>query len=770
MYVDSKPTTTFRDTSAWTMPSPRPAGSVKRPPVLRTGSSSSSLSGMEKVVPTFQSFVKQTPPVQQNHLPPAPSILRRASSSSLPRPRTPSVHSARRSSSVYSRSVSQFGSENSSWRSSDFADEPLPPLPTLLPVAYSSSTPHLTGKPPTPPLLPARTYISPLIVTPSPTASRGSTPSPPPYHKPSVLLPSPPVSVQVPLKQLRTVPLEQAKAQHHAPGAVHLLPEELRAQTLGKSKSHDAIRVDSIAIISGRPLPQPPEPSTLVDNQGRRRTLRSPIEQYPSEYPFLTANSDAPGCVSPTRRAASKHDQDEMQVALQEQRKASRGKATQALGLDDTDEQRGRTRQRRPRNTDYSNYLPNKRTSGDQSSSDQETDARKIAKDYHALLNDQYRSKTSSPGHYHAGDSDESIKNHMKMVPRPLFQTKPPAKLPGSVTGLRKDSYVFPYRLSDGSENFGNDKLDSSDSSRGPNPFERSLTPESTHKRRSTSGSIPSSPPTDMPSPSTRSQVRGRPIVRQEKTNKRRHGSYDNRASTYCPYIAPRKGRKPKTLLGRAPTQSPPVPLLSTDIVAQRLKTPNDSPISSHQSQHSSVGRENEFRKSSNAISDGRRPSLRDRIAKGAAKYADLFTKPSELPGQRNYPAMVPATGAPVSPHLLRSPVKSQPPRVHLGWSDTAKTSYDTSRALPASPRSPRTPQFTHIAAPARPLDETALGLRETESPRRKGSIFGSVFEGWKENKAEKRREELKKIIKVVPNEPGAVAAGKRRASTFGWM
>ena len=338
------------------------------------------------------------------------------------------------------------------------------------------------------------------------------------------------------------------------------------------------------------------------------------------------------------------------------------------------------------------------------------------------------------------------------------------------MTGQRKDSYISPYRLSCGNENFGIRRQDSSDSSRGPNPFERSLTPESTHKRRSTSGSIPISPPTDMPSPSTMPLPRGRPVVREDKTNKPRRGRYDNRVSAYYPYIAPRKGRKAKARPGRAPTQSPPVPLLSTDIIAQRLKTPDDSPISSHRrnSQISSIGRGERFRKASNASANGVRPPLRERIAKGAAKYADLMTKPSDLPEQRNYPAMVPTTGAPVSPHLLPSPVKSPPPRVHLGWSDKAKSSYDTSRALPGSPKSTNSPQFTHIATPARPLDERGLSLRE--SPRRKSSIFGSVFDSWKESKAERRREELKKNIKVVPQETGTTAAGQRRASTFGWM
>lgn len=759
------------------MPSPQQARSNKRSPLIRSGSSSSSVGGLERIVPPFQSFVKQTPPVERKPLPPPPVIARRASSISPPRPRTPPVYATRRSSSVYSRSVSQFGSDNSSWRSADFAEEPLPPLPTLLPVAYSASTPQLVEKQPTPPLLQPRTY-SPLIHTPSPTASRTSTRSPAPQHKPSILLPLPPVHVKVPKKHLRTVSLEKAKAELHAPGAVHLLPEELRAQTLGKSKSHEAIKMDSINIMSGSSLLQFPEPSTLVDNQGRRRTLRSPSEQYTSEYPF-------PNMTSPTRDLPSLFSRSEPEppgpaqpTSLRQQRKASQGKVTQTLGVDDVDDQRGRRRTRGPRHMEYPHYLPNN-TDVDQTPKEV-TDAQEIAQEYHSLLTDQYRSPASSPSYYR-GDSDESVKSLMKMVPKPLFQTKPPAKLPGTVTGQRKDSSWSPYRLSDGSEKFGSGRTNSSGSSLGPNPFESPRSPASSHKRRSTSGSIPISPPSDLPSSASGYSPRGRPIVRQPKASSVRRGSDDNRVSAFYPHIAPRKKKKAKTRPSKTDAQSPPVPLLSADVIAQRLMTPQASPTPSppRKQRPAKQTYRNRFRTDSNASSDGGRTRLHERFAKGAAKYADLLTKPSGLPERQRYRAMQPAKDtAPVSPHLLPSPVKAHPARIHLGWSDQSKSSHDTSRSLVASPRrlhehpeTPRSPQFTHVVAPARPLDERADGLRETEVPRRKGSIFGTIFDGWKEDTAEKRREELKKTIRVVPNDVGATKpTPKRRASTFGWM
>ena len=775
------------------MPSPQPTGSIKRPRIIANGSSPSFLGGRDQVVPSFQTFVKQTSPIDPRDALPPP---RRASSTSPVRPRAPSTYT-RRSSSVYSRSLSQFGSEASSWRSADFADEPLPPPPTLLLVAYSASTPQLVERQPTPPLLEPRAY-RPLIHTPSPTASRVSTPSPPPQHKPSILLPLPPVHVQVPHKHLRTVSLGSAKAGVHSPGAVHLLPAELRAQTIAKSKSQEPVRMDSIAILAGTPPPQFPEPTTLVDHQGRRRTLRSATEQYALAYPFPNMSTKKESPLETFPKPKDGFDREDLSAALQQQRKDSQDKASQTLGVDELDNQRSRTRHRRPRNMDYAHYLPIKAKGANAPPLGSGTDAQMIAKEYHSLLTEQYRSASSSPDYYRM-DSDESIKSHMKMVPKPLFQSKPPAKLPSTVTAPRKDSFWSPFRLSD---DVGNKtaigRSDSSDSSLGPNPFKQLRRSESDHERRSTSGSIPISPPTDLPSPARNYSPRGRPILRQDHASSARRGSDAYRASAFYPYVAPRKGRKAREGPSRAGTQSPPVPLLPADVVARRLRTPEASPTPSPQHRprpsHASPGRrfrkesngsfkdpfgkrsgasyEDGFRKSSNTSYNGRRSSPHLRLANAAAKYADLLTKPADLPEQSHYPAMQTATGtAPVSPHLLPSPVKSR----HLGWSDQSRQSHDASRSLVAlpnclyeHPESPRTPQSTHIAAPARPSDERKV-LKDAEMPRRKGSIFG-VFDGWKESKAEKRREELKKFIRVVPNEPGTTApTAMRRASTF-WM
>src|SRR3954467_5302522 len=71
---------------------------VRRPQHLVARSSSSSLNGMEKPIPSFPAFIQSVPaPNQQKELPPIPS-------QELPTERIPEL--VRRSSSIYSRSSS----------------------------------------------------------------------------------------------------------------------------------------------------------------------------------------------------------------------------------------------------------------------------------------------------------------------------------------------------------------------------------------------------------------------------------------------------------------------------------------------------------------------------------------------------------------------------------------------------------------------------------------------------------------------------------------
>lgn len=748
------------------MASPQPMGALKRPPFVKNISSSSSLDGLEQAIPSFQSFIKRTPPLDgQKPLPPTPLIPRRASSSSPPRSRASSTSAARRTSSVYSRTVSQWVSDDISWRSADFADEPLPPVPVVQTVPYSASTPHLGEQQPTPPVLQPRTY-SPLLKSPSPPASRVSTPSPHTRPKLSALLTTPAVAVQPPKKHLQTISLEKAKAAVLAPGAEHLLPEELRAKMLGKTRSQEPLRVTSFDIMAGRtplgPPPQIPGPPILVDDHGRQRTLNSPVGASSSafENPFSMARS-------PTKTLSDLYGVEQspgtLMASTAHHRIISRDKEAQVPAIGDADELRGRPRYRNPKDTDASQYNSNNAGLIEKPSTELErTHAQMIAENYQTLVAEQHRQPSNSPG-YHGTDSDDSVKGHMKMVPRPLFENKPPAKLPGSVSGRGRNPSVSPYALRDDDR----DSLDagrrSSSSNRGRFPIRLSLTSGSTRRGSSTSGSIPISPPESGTPTSSRRSLRPSVVNRKPKPH-----ANDKRVSAFYPHVAPRKGKKGKAGASKGP--APPMPLLSVDIIAQRLHDPQGvldaSPLTYTQDDNvdSSTYR-------SNSMSHSDKAPLYHRMAKGAAKYADLLTRPTELPARR-YEPITAATVAPRSPHLLPSPVKSH--QVHLGWSDVAKSTFDKSRGFLQSslksPVEPEAPRFIHTAAPARPLDDSKAALGDVDSPGRKGSVFGGMFEVWKESKAEKRREELKKSIRVVPRVNGTTTPSmKRRSSAFAW-
>ncbi|KAK0786635.1 hypothetical protein LTR02_011535 [Friedmanniomyces endolithicus] len=786
MYVDSKPLSMYGKIQSWRMPSPEPSRSLKRPPVVTAGSSSSSLSGMEQTMPSFQSFVKRTPPPDQTKpLPPTPLRPRRRSSFSSASSR-PSSRGPRRSSSIYSRATSQWDLEADvpaipSWQTADFTDQDL----LLRPIAYSASTPQLNAEPPTQrPLADLRTY-SPLIHSPSPTISRRTTPSPPPGPRPSMLLPPPAGSLHIPKKHLRMVSLEKAKQMLQAPGAVHLLPEELRAQALGRSRSQDPMRITSFDIMSGRVTPpQLPEAPTLVDSQGRERLLSSPrVSLSPVRRPdYLVPAITSPRGDPSTSFHVGSGPSRSMAPLAGQTREASRLKVAQALGLGDGDDQRGRARERGPRNMSYDHYMPNHSSTSYESPSPNapDTDAQMIAREYHSLLSEQYRQPSTSSASQQSTRSDTDVTSHMKMVPQPLFHTKPAARLPETSTMRSSGASVSPFGMRADS-GFAADEQRRSSGARGFSPFRSSVSSGSSRERRSTSGSIPISPP-PASSPWPAISVPPEPVATKPRIGSRfRRTSDDNRVSAYYPHVMSRKKVKGKK--DKAGTPALPAPLLAADIIAQRLATPNSSRLAAdiiaqrlttpNSSRDGSPLRTNSpwsaaIDRGSDAASLRSNPSTRgsgisQRLLKTANKYTDKLTRASDSPSRRRReqeeedPAS--RVASPESPHLLPSPSSTKlPPAIHLGWSDHAKSAFDEARSslLPSTRKPPGVggAQITHLQTPARPLDETREGLGEPplESPTggRKGSIFGGLMEGWREGKAEKRRVELKKIIRVI--------------------
>ncbi|KAK3671283.1 hypothetical protein LTR78_008918, partial [Recurvomyces mirabilis] len=691
---------------------------------------------MEQSIPSFQSFVKRTPtPEAHKPLPPTPLRTRRPSSFKSIDSR-PSSRFTRRSSSVYSRRQSEWSIPLDSpedipavptWRLEDLADQNL----LLRPIAYSASTSQLVTKPSTQQqTLEPRAY-SPLIVTPSPTASRNTTPSPAPSEpQENVLLPPPAGFMQVPKKHLRTVSLEKAKEMLQAPGALRLLPEELRAQqqaqatpaqappALTKSRSQEPLRKSSSAMIGlADDLAQNPTISTLIDLQGRERVVSiprivlqpiSPPPTTPSTFATLNTISSHP----PTYIRVGTGPAKDMAPLSSQTREASRAKAAQALGLADADEPRGRTKTRGPRNLCYDHYLPSttttKRESGgsdSDGSGEGKSDAQKIAREYHAMLSAQYRS-TSTGSAVTEGSSEMDVGAHMKMVPQPLFGDKSAPQSGGGGSGgsggggrilQRSQTSVSPGHIR-------NESVASTQSmgSQGSFPLRLSFSqgPTTAHRRRSTSGMIPISPPT----PTTAAlPLASNPFVispvevtgetqwvrqREEMGGRRRRGSEDDkRVSSHYPHVMPRRkksGKGQERERDRSPGGSP-FGRKGSSKVRERPRSPAGSPFKNPLASNPPARDDVE---SGHDIRPGN--PFQQRVMDGGAKYnkplaLDTTQPRSSEESQRSYGSLASPTSPPFA---LASPTSP----IHLGWSETAKTAFDESRSsFPRSSYPPAT-------------------------------------------------------------------------------
>lgn len=880
MFIESRPVTGYGETAGWKLPL-MPQEEVPRVPLRpvlsKVASSTPSLSGMEQTIPPtrkqapdntanpsnpysrglqhnvmpFQEFIKRTPPVEDGKpLPPPPLRPRRSSFGD-----TPSVYSRdassreasptapKRTSSIYSRTVSQWIPDSPVWSASDLADNPMPALPAeyLRPIAYSASTPELVDRAPTPTLLQPRAY-QPLLTTPSPTISRKTTPSPAPTSslrgtRASILLPSAVGVAAIPKTHLRTVSLEKAKATANAPGAEHLLPEELRAKSKGKElpkarslepmvKSPEPVepvarRKDTLAMF-GRSIDltnAPDMPSmTLVDAEGRDRVVGAqrlsvaplPTFSFPSEsvrspvHPmnaFPVGNNPPRTMVSLT--AQNNHNMDPTQ----------RGQIIH---------ERGRSIHRIPRDSRYNYYQPNGRRRESSSLARGEDDAQVVANEYHSLLAEQYRQASASTAS-RSINSDTEVGEHMRMVPQPLFHGRPTARQSGQISSGRHDSgtgSVSPFYLRQQSDSSLSTPSQRSGQNRLPTtPPHLSLRGNSYH-RRSSMGTIPISPPfpydtypttTAMP---TTPQPRNIPIHRRN--------SNDNRVSAY--WHIPTKGGGNELVFRRSKEKqpsipkivgpsassspkSPGVPLLAADIIAERLLTPEATPEHSpllhqplsthhlHQQSATSLTYPQTLTPSSIASKQTDTPkekekeltakqALFSRLTKGAVKYADKLTRPTgyeprekDTPPQEYEPSTLATlhnltktnsphpTARQEFPHLLPSPTKTRPnhaKKPSLGWSASAKAAFDTANGNPTTSNhqhtashSSTTTTYTHTTTPARPLDERNTNTdgddASAEQQRgRRGSLFATLRDFRREAKAEKRREEIKRSIRVV--------------------
>jgi hypothetical protein len=903
MFIESRPVTGYGETAGWALPllpqEPVPRVPLRRPQILTAKSSTPSLQGMEQTIPPapkrppfastdtastvssglehtimpFQEFVKRTPPPEENKpLPPTPLRVWRSSfgddiSASS---REPSVSRPRRTSSVYSRTVSQWLPDSPVWSASDLEDNPLPALPPefLQPIAYSASTPALVEKVPNDFLLQPRTY-QPLLTTPSPTISRRTTPSPAPTASPrdrrsSILLPTAVDVAAIPKSHLRTVSLEKAKATSSAPGAEHLLPEELRAKSRGlvlsKTRSLEPIVKapqpttekpkpivrDTLAMLTRAvDLPPSPPPSlptmTLVDAEGRDRMVGAPrlsVAPLPTfSFPVEPVRSPVHTTINafPVGKNAPL-----TMVSLTAQNHPISSPAlsqTESHG-----HERGRSIQRGLRDSGFQYYQPSGRRRESSSSARGDSNAHQMAQDYYSLLAEQHRqAPASASSASRSMNSDVEVGEHMRMVPQPLFHSKP-AAMQHRQTRSRYDSTsgsVSPFLYRQQSDTSSSMHSQHSGSDRLPStPYRLSI--NTNDRRRSSIGTIPISPPFQYTDNTDRYPAAMQAVPQTRASPKYRRNSDDNRVSAY--WHIPTKGgsnelvfRRSKEkhpsipkIIGPGSPNSPGVPLLAPDVVAQRLQTPEataeHSPLlqrpwgpAQHATSYStasslpSPGEEEEEdpNNPNNNNSNINKPpkeltakqALLARFTKGAVKYADKLTRPTGYEPRSSSPlsttsndqahpnssSSARATARTESTHLLPSPTNpTKPPpakakshghahKPSLGWSPAAKSAFDSHHSPSPHPSSTHnhkpTPSqssiYFHTSTPARTLDERGSGGDLDEetttagSSVRRGSInlFATLRDLRRETRAEKRREEIKKSIRVV-GVPEGVEAG----------
>lgn len=879
MFIDSRPVTGYGETAGWALslmpqePVPRvplrrpqiqkanssapslkgmeqtipPA--LKRPAYTSTETTSSSLSGLEQTVMPFQDFVKRTRPLEEDKpLPPTPLQVRRSSlgESTWDSSREASSSRPRRSSSVYSQTVSQWIPDSPVWSASDLADNPLPALPPelLRPISYSASTPELIETPPDGLLLQPRTY-QPLLTTPSPTISRHTTPSPGPEplqeeRKFSMLLPTAVDVVDIPKSHLRTVSLEKAIATAGAPGAEHLLPEELRAKSKGNivtktrslepivkapqpaATSPQPIVRDTLAMF-GREVDRPPSPPpalptmTLVDAEGRDRVVGAPrlsVAPLPTfSFPAEPVRSPVHTTINafPVGKNAPK-----TMVPLTSQ--VHDIPSRPAPQPESYGHERGRSIQRGPRDSGNRYYQTNGGRRNSSSPIRSENPAHQMAQDYYSLLAEQNRQASASSAS-RSVQSEVEVGEHMRMVPQPLFHGKPAAMQPGMVSS-RYDSVtesiipLYHRQQSDSS-------LSTQSQQTGSNITPYRLSNTANSRRRSSIGTIPISPPFQYDDFDSHPAAAMPTVPQPRAIPKHRRNSDDNRVSAY--WHIPTKGgnelvfRRSKEkqpsipkIVGPGSPNSPGVPLRAPDIVAQRLQTPevtpehsplfqgpwpmqnassapsltpspasrDEDPFSSSKSKSKTRDNENEREKELTA-----KQALLARITKGAAKYADKLTHPTGYEPQSSSPLSNTSSGTnnnnvpearTSSPHLLPSPpsTKKHAHKPSLGWSTASKSAFDSlHHHHKHNPSQASTSIYTHTMTPARPLDERNTGSTVEDdqeqdqsfvSGARRGSInlFATLRELRRETKAEKRREEIKKSIRVVGVPEGAAASG----------
>ncbi|KAF2725028.1 hypothetical protein K431DRAFT_343491 [Polychaeton citri CBS 116435] len=817
-----------------------PRSQPSKRPELAVGwwsDASSLLNGMEpsdSPVPPFQMFVQRNAPASSTDSRPVPFTQRRRSlsvpvaysrgkssahyfpitrrhsySESLPSthaslrafgplqdgPSAEEFMATNRSSSVYSRSSDHVDSDRFSWHTSDFADhERLPPQQAALdigPIQLHHYRRH------SPQQYPAR-LCSPLVPSPSPPHGRSHSPKSL-QSQDSVLLIPLPISPEIPETSLKAVPLDSVRQLARPPSGPYWSPEEPYVSNASSSRSQEVLRfepgsfspAETHAVLSG--------PATLISLDGRRRLLSSLRRPRVGGFTANKTQTDHEySNSSPDIVIASKSGTRDMTTLTNQSRAESKAKAAQALGLDMIDEPRGRTKRRGPRRIDYSHYTP-KTTVMDSETDSEESeasspheDARMIAKQYHAVLTEQYHQPRPSS----TSGSDENVKKHTRMAPQPLFINKPlprPPSLPQSPMYERVHS-SFTDSSQSGDRHHAGQSGTASDIIQPPNgsawapgiKYSDRLTFAESYQSMQASGSIPNFSSRGDCQRSPEGSSRGSSGTDREY----QYGADsapDSRASAYYPHPMHRhwktgSSEKPKSKHTKSDSKlssNGQGLMLEADIVAQRSSTPDTEGFGLQQqvfptppSGRASTDTYHSAPSSPPTYGTLARPadmkrSFHQRVTGDASRYHDIGGRSPPTPPVHPNPLLcspvISEEGPPQMPltpwpRFEPSRVETQSPR--LGWSMEAKRRFDKKNSLRAGV-SQRGVWHHTATSPHGVVDIRDVGRRDGEDvervnrrrPNKVSEVLEQLMDFRREQKAEKRRNELRKMIRIVPQQ-----------------
>lgn len=695
MFIDSKPTSLFSGgshssrSSFAEMEHPKPQ--LRRSPAaLNHWSSSLSSNGFERSAPSFQSFIRKTPtPNQEKPLPPIPTI------ETLEAFRI----STRRTSSIYSRTVSQYAPTPESWRD----EEHLMPTLFLRPSVYSLSTPELTLRDTPQPIVPPRP-CAPLVTSPSPSPSRTLTPSPPPdrFFQGRLLPPSPQM-LRVATQHIRTVSPDKAKAALRSPGAQQLLPEEMRAFAAARkvnqqhivqgSRSFEGI-VPPKRLVLAHAFPSPNLPSPTPYDWPLQTNPYSEKGSKLSDG-YFGMNKEKRMSMSPVER----------QLKLSIEISITRPPEPPVTDY----EPRGRARQQsRPgssrRLDDYESkviHAYEDRTLNASSNESLMNEAKRLANGYHAL----FKEDAKASGLRKHSASSNSIKENMKLIPQPLFFNPRQISRQREIEYQKSRTKIY-TPVASGSPDSRPIPREQRNSPKGKErtlnfPYKLPLTPDSTGARirRSTSGSIPISPP--FPGHEA-TKTKEMPTLVQRKQSIDDSDSFSafyQRINADAEQLA-KEHNKPGSKVAFEMNTLPPVasrPSLESSSQASygRRKQSYDSGISSVSS------------------SKGSKPPLKSLTQKVTSAFGNHMRK-SSVSAVEGLSSLVDS----FKQRRPSFPVISAPLPI------SAAEAYDPSRLQASSSAS---------------------------AARKRPSVFAGIKDNRREIKANKRREELKKTIKMVP-------------------